>query len=132
MSDGPAKQTGLLAMLAGVVGEKAGHLILADWLDEHLGRADLAGVLRRTQPGPPPRFAGKVQVSFRYQTLDDETMLCLGLYQPEGEEGGYVVSLGTKGGTLRMIRWVRWLPDSEAAEDVAALWEQSDEEMPRK
>lgn len=127
------KETGLLSILAGVVGEPAGYLVLADWLEEHLDRGDLAGVLRRSLPGPPPPFAGPVEVSMRYQRLDARTMLCLVRYFPEeAETGGHLLCLGTLAGPPgEVIRWVRWLP-ATAKPDWAMflLWDRASDQRP--
>jgi hypothetical protein len=140
----PNTRTGLAAMAAGAAGDPAGHLVLADWLEENLNRPDLAAIYRMTQDDPRTEterertyFSG-----FRYQFLDAEVMLCMATWkvnhpykagkkppEPEGHLVGLCVSAEAAG---KLIRWVRWLPhDGTPAAEVLALFEQMGEAIPQ-
>jgi len=140
----PKTRTGLAAMAAGVAGVDGGHLVLADWFDEHLNRSDLAAIFRRSEDDPRAeadrertRFDG-----FRYAFLDAEVMLCMASWKviqpykagkkaPEAE--GHLVSLCVSAEAAgKLLRWVRWLPhDGTPDDEVLGLWGRLGEAVPK-
>lgn len=144
MIERPTTRTGLAAMTAGAAGDASGHLVLGDWLEEHLDRADLAALFRRTTADPrddkerqQTRYSG-----FRYGFLDSEVMLCMAAWKvvrpyeagkkaPERE--GHLISLCVSAEAAgQLLRWVRWLPhDGKPDDDLLGLWGRMGEEVPK-
>jgi hypothetical protein len=140
----PKTRTGLAAMAAGAAGDADGHLVLADWLEEHLNRVDLAAVFRRSKADP--RAEGDRERTrfsdFRYGFLDSEVMVCMAAWkvvqpykagkkppEPEGHLISLCVSAEAAG---QLIRWVRWLPhEGKPDDEVLAVWGKMGESVPK-
>jgi hypothetical protein len=137
----------LARMIVGASTDAGGHLVLADWLEEHLGRDDLAAVLRLST-ADPRTTEGKPKTNFyqfRYELVDADVMLCMAQWrvhqpylpggqakagpEPEGHLVGLCVSAEAAG---QLIRWVRWLPTKgKPTAEVLALWERLGESLPK-
>jgi len=140
----PRTRTGLAAMTVGAASGAGGHLVLADWLEEHLNRPDLAAVYRLTKDDARDKTERERTryFDFRYQFLDAEVMLCMAAWKVHhpykagkkpAEPKGHLVSLCVSAEAAgQLIRWVRWLPhDGTPAAEVLALWGQLGEAIPK-
>lgn len=144
MIEQPTASTGLAAMTGGAAENSGGHLVLADWLEEHLDRADVAAVLRLSEEDPrtEPEDAERTDFSgFRYEFLDADVVLYMNHWhvwryyksgqKPEQLEGhvvGMCVRGGVPGGPLA---WARWLPSKgKSVGEVQALWDRLGTNLP--
>jgi hypothetical protein len=123
-------------MVAGAATDASGHLILADWIEEKLGLADLAGILRSSQEDP--RTSDEENHTgfpdFRYRQLDGQVMLYLAGYQvwrraaqgqkPKSLEGRVVGFYLSPGSPVGRRRWVRWLPAGTGNAALQGLWDE--------
>jgi hypothetical protein len=145
MPDRPTTRTGLASLVIGAAANEGGHLVLADWLEDHLDRNDLAAVLRLSVDDPRDEQLRELTDfgGFRYEFVDAEVMLYMSrwkVYQPyragkkagpepEGALLGLCVSAEVTG---KLIRWVRWLPDTGSpTAEVQALWDRLGEAIPQ-
>jgi hypothetical protein len=120
--------TGLAAMVDGARADPNGHLVLADWIEEHLELSRLASVLRHSKADP--REAGAENHTafsdFRYCRLDDQVILYLSSYRVwrgsgQGRVVGFCLSPQSPVGPGR---WVRWLPAGAGEPAEQVLWEE--------
>jgi hypothetical protein len=116
-----------------------GHLVLADWLDEKLGLADLAPTLRASRHDPHGKKAGaehSAYFGFRYRLLDPHVMLYMtrSRYWRRGGQGfleGYLVGLGVGAASgLPPRRWSRWLEGKQLPEAGQRLWDDLGKDIP--
>lgn len=130
---GVAEDTGLGAMVAAA--QKGDHVVLADWIEEHLRLDDLAACLRESQDDPrgPQQKNQTVFTGFRYRQLDRLVLLFVVHFRvyewsqpgkkaktPEGHAIGLCLSADAPMGPTRLVRW---LPRGGKCEALERLWE---------
>jgi hypothetical protein len=109
-----------------------GHLVLADWLEENLGLADLAATLRDSRNDP----RGKKEdpdhsafFGFRYRLLDPHVLLYMThcrVWRPgtRGPLEGYVVGLAISPASALSPRcWSHWLVGKDLPDPGQRLWD---------
>jgi hypothetical protein len=125
-------------MVAGADADGA-HLVLADWVEEHLDLPDLAAALRASQDDPRTdqdraRQENTSFLDFRYRLLDRQVMLYQAAYRfyrqvkrgqkaenLQGRVLGLCLPPDHPGGPLR---WLRWFPAETVVEAEARLWQE--------
>lgn len=128
MSSVPSR-SGLAEMVAAARHDGASHLVLADWLEEHLNRADVAAVLRAstTDPRIGKQLEQTSYADFRFAPLDAEVTLGMGRWQTGTQQirQGYLIVLCVPlEAEVGLRRWVRWLEDrGDPSAEIQALWE---------
>ncbi len=117
---------GLGALVKGASSDANGHLVVADWLEEHVGEAP-AAALRASEAVLPVPGEGQWLgfQSFAWRWLDRDVLLYLAhvLLWPSCRKMGQ--ALGLLHGLLGRQRcWARWLPEGPAGEAGKRLEEE--------
>jgi hypothetical protein len=122
---------GLAGLVEGARSDANGHLVVADWLEEHVGPAPAAALRASAAALPEPRKGEWLgSHGFAWRWLDRDVLLYLaraqlwrGRRQPRGQETGYALGL-LHGPAGRPRRWERWLPEGPAAQAGKRLEEE--------
>jgi hypothetical protein len=121
--------TGLANLIRGACTDARGHLIVADWLVENLGLANLADALRSSQSTAPPLhdqekriFAGFLGCPVDRQVLLYAAEIYVWAQSSPNHSGRLLGLFLSPQGREETLRWVCWLPKRRPGEAVWRVW----------
>jgi hypothetical protein len=117
---------GLSSLIKGASSDANGHLVVADWLEEHVGEAPAAALRASAAARPVPREGQWLGFqSFAWRWLDRDVLLSQAhvLLWPMCRKMGHALGL-LHGPPGRQRRWARWLYEGPAAEAGKRLEEE--------